>query len=60
MLSIRMLWCFQRAGGREGFGDPETQSSFCGEDNIKVLMQRLQRLEVEAKEVKEELKRRME
>ena len=21
--------CFQRAGGREGFGDPETQSALC-------------------------------
>ncbi|PUU73403.1 trimeric LpxA-like protein [Tuber borchii] len=64
----RVIWvidkdaveCFQRAGGRRALEITRPKVPSAGEDDIKGLMQRLQRLEVEVREVKEELKRRME
>lgn len=49
---------FPRVGGRRVLEIPKSDAPAAGEDDLKVLMQRLQRLEAEVREVKEELKRR--
>jgi acetyltransferase-like isoleucine patch superfamily enzyme len=50
---------FPRAGGRKALEIPEPDAPAAREDDLEVLMRRLQRLEAEVGEVKDELKRRM-
>lgn len=60
VLSIRMQWsAFRGQGGGRALEIPRPKVPSVGEDDIRMLMQRLQRL-VKVREVKEELKRRME